>query len=49
MQFRILATSALAAALAVGCASQQKAETAKAPEPAAVSAPAKAAPAKPKL
>ena len=46
MQLRILAISALAAAIAVGCASQQKAETAVAPEPAP--APAKA-PAKPEL
>lgn len=46
MQFRILATSALA--IAAGCASQQKAETVAAPEFAP--APAKAAPAeKPKL
>ncbi len=48
MQFRILATSALAALIAAGCASQQKAEMESAPaKPAA--APAKAAPAKPKL
>ena len=50
MQYKILATSALAVAITASCASQQKAETATAPEPSPAPVPAKAAPAeKPKL
>lgn len=53
MQSKILLTTALAAVIAAGCASQQTAETASTPAPAPAPAPeakpAKAEPAKPKL